>query len=42
MNVNVWGVAELIQELVRSESVVDPVKLTDPGVALEEMGQIAA
>jgi 3-phenylpropionate/trans-cinnamate dioxygenase ferredoxin reductase component len=42
MSVNVWGVAELIQELVRSERVVDPVKLTDPGVALEDLGQIAA
>jgi 3-phenylpropionate/trans-cinnamate dioxygenase ferredoxin reductase subunit len=42
MNVNVWGVAELIQELVRSGRVVDPVKLTDPRVPLEDMGQLAA
>lgn len=42
MNVNVWDVAKPIQELVASGRVVDPVKLTDPRIPLEDMGQIAA
>jgi 3-phenylpropionate/trans-cinnamate dioxygenase ferredoxin reductase component len=42
MNVNVWGVAEVVQELVASGRIVDPVKLTDPGIPLDDTDRIAA
>jgi 3-phenylpropionate/trans-cinnamate dioxygenase ferredoxin reductase component len=42
MSINVWDLAEPIQELVRSGCVVDPVKLGDPRFPLEDPGQIAA
>jgi 3-phenylpropionate/trans-cinnamate dioxygenase ferredoxin reductase subunit len=37
MNVNVWDVNEHIQELVRSGASVDPSRLRDPDVALDEV-----
>ncbi|HEY3096171.1 MAG TPA: FAD-dependent oxidoreductase [Acidimicrobiia bacterium] len=42
MSINVWDLAEPIQELVRSGRVVDPVRLTDTHVALGDMGRLAA
>jgi 3-phenylpropionate/trans-cinnamate dioxygenase ferredoxin reductase subunit len=42
MNVNVWDVTYPIQELVRSGRVVDPARLTDPDVSLEELAGVAA
>ncbi|MFE9253628.1 NAD(P)/FAD-dependent oxidoreductase [Streptomyces sp. NPDC006879] len=39
MNVNVWGVTEPIQCLIRSGSRVDQAKLADPSVPLEDLGQ---
>jgi 3-phenylpropionate/trans-cinnamate dioxygenase ferredoxin reductase subunit len=42
MSVNVWDLAEPIQELVRSGRVVDPVHLTDTRVALGDVDRIAA
>ncbi|MFC5928317.1 NAD(P)/FAD-dependent oxidoreductase [Cryobacterium melibiosiphilum] len=37
MNVNVWDVNETVQELIRSRVVVDPVRLTDLTVPLEQL-----
>ena len=37
MNVNVWDVAERIQELIRSGCPVDPQQLEDPDVPLAEL-----
>jgi 3-phenylpropionate/trans-cinnamate dioxygenase ferredoxin reductase component len=37
MNVNVWDVNEHLQELVRSGAGVDPARLRDPDVALDEL-----
>ena len=37
MNVNVWDVTEPIQELIRSRKRVDPDRLRDEGVPLEEL-----
>ena len=37
MNVNVWDVTDSIQALVRSGARVDPAKLTDPDIPLEEL-----
>ncbi|WP_348533841.1 hypothetical protein [Homoserinibacter gongjuensis] len=40
MNVNVWDVADQVERLVRAGfagHVVDPVRLADPGVALDEL-----
>lgn len=37
MNVNVWDVNETVQELIRRRVVVDPARLTDPAVPLEEL-----
>jgi 3-phenylpropionate/trans-cinnamate dioxygenase ferredoxin reductase component len=37
MNVNVWDVNEAIQSLVRSAKTVDPGRLADVGVPLEEI-----
>jgi len=37
MNVNVWDVNDAIQALVRGGLPVDPVRLADPGVALDQV-----
>jgi 3-phenylpropionate/trans-cinnamate dioxygenase ferredoxin reductase subunit len=37
MNVNVWDVTEQLQALVRSGAGVDPARLADPRVPLEEL-----
>ena len=37
MNVNVWDVAESIQALIRSRAPVNPGRLADPAVPLEEL-----
>jgi len=37
MNVNVWDVAESIQDLVRSGRPVDPSQLADPGIPIEDV-----
>jgi 3-phenylpropionate/trans-cinnamate dioxygenase ferredoxin reductase subunit len=37
MNVNIWDVAGPIGELIRSGRAVDPERLADPGVPLEEV-----
>jgi len=37
MNVNVWGVTDAIQALVRSGQPVDTARLADPEVALAEL-----
>ena len=37
MNINVWDVTEPIQALIRSRAPVDPARLRDPGVPLEEL-----
>jgi 3-phenylpropionate/trans-cinnamate dioxygenase ferredoxin reductase subunit len=42
MNVNVWDVTDSIQQLIRSQSVVDVGRLTDPDVPLEDVAPAAA
>jgi 3-phenylpropionate/trans-cinnamate dioxygenase ferredoxin reductase component len=37
MNVNVWGVTDAIQALIRSRKPVDPARLRDTDVALEDL-----
>jgi 3-phenylpropionate/trans-cinnamate dioxygenase ferredoxin reductase subunit len=37
MNVNIWDVNDAIQDLVRGGRQVDPARLTDPGVPLDEV-----
>jgi 3-phenylpropionate/trans-cinnamate dioxygenase ferredoxin reductase subunit len=37
MNVNVWDVTDAIQRLIRSRAVVDPRRLADPDVPLDEL-----
>ncbi|MFD4420614.1 NAD(P)/FAD-dependent oxidoreductase [Agromyces sp. NPDC058484] len=37
MNVNVWDVNESVQRLIRSKAVVDPARLVDMSVPLEEL-----
>jgi 3-phenylpropionate/trans-cinnamate dioxygenase ferredoxin reductase subunit len=37
MNVNVWDVNDAIQALVSGGRAVDPARLGDPGVPLEEV-----
>jgi NADPH-dependent 2,4-dienoyl-CoA reductase/sulfur reductase-like enzyme len=37
MNVNVWDVNEQVQRIIRSANVVDPVRLADENVPLEEI-----
>src|SRR5690606_7819083 len=37
MNVNIWDVADQIQQLVRAAKPVDPFRLADPGVPLTEL-----
>jgi len=36
MNVNVWDVNDAVQDLVRGGQVVDPAKLADPSVPLDQ------
>jgi hypothetical protein len=36
MNVNIWDVNDAIQDLVSGGRQVDPVRLADPGVPLDE------
>lgn len=38
MNVNIWDVTDPIRELVRSGRPVDPEKLSDPAVPLDQVG----
>jgi 3-phenylpropionate/trans-cinnamate dioxygenase ferredoxin reductase subunit len=37
MNVNVWDVNDAVQDLVRGGQAVDPAKLADPGVPLDQV-----
>jgi 3-phenylpropionate/trans-cinnamate dioxygenase ferredoxin reductase subunit len=37
MNVNVWDVNDAIQELVRGGQTVDPARLADPGIPLDQV-----
>ena len=37
MNVNIWDVNDAIQDLVRSGQAVDPARLADPAVPLDEV-----
>jgi 3-phenylpropionate/trans-cinnamate dioxygenase ferredoxin reductase subunit len=37
MNVNVWGVTEDIQALIRSGKAVDIARLTDPSIPIPEV-----
>jgi len=37
MNVNIWDVNDAIQDLVSDGRRVDPAKLADPGVPLDEV-----
>jgi 3-phenylpropionate/trans-cinnamate dioxygenase ferredoxin reductase component len=37
MNVNVWDVAEQIEELVRSGAAIDPARLADTGIELPDL-----
>jgi len=37
MNVNVWDVNDAIQDLVRGGQAVDPAKLADPGIPLDQL-----
>jgi hypothetical protein len=36
MNVNIWDVTGAIQDLIRSGQAIDPARLADPAVPLEE------
>jgi 3-phenylpropionate/trans-cinnamate dioxygenase ferredoxin reductase subunit len=40
MNVNVWGVADAIERLIRERVVVDDARLRDPDVALDELASV--
>ena len=37
MNVNVWDVNDKVQSLIRSRTSVDPARLADTAVPLEEL-----
>jgi 3-phenylpropionate/trans-cinnamate dioxygenase ferredoxin reductase subunit len=37
MNVNVWDVNDDIQSLIRSARQVDPARLTNPGIPLQDV-----
>jgi 3-phenylpropionate/trans-cinnamate dioxygenase ferredoxin reductase component len=37
MNVNVWDVTEAVQDLVRGGRPVDPARLADPGIPLDQV-----
>ena len=39
MNINVWDVNDAVQALIRSRAVVDPARLADPDVPLEELSR---
>lgn len=41
MNVNVWDVNDLVQQLIRTRAVVDPARLADPDVPLEQLAGVA-
>jgi 3-phenylpropionate/trans-cinnamate dioxygenase ferredoxin reductase component len=41
MNVNVWDVVDPIQALIRSRAQVDPARLRDPDVPLEDLAEAA-
>ena len=41
MNVNVWDVNESVQRLIRSRTVIDPARLVDPAVPLEQLAGAA-
>jgi 3-phenylpropionate/trans-cinnamate dioxygenase ferredoxin reductase subunit len=41
MNANVWEVGKPLERLIRSRAVVDPGRLADPSVPLEEMAPSA-
>jgi 3-phenylpropionate/trans-cinnamate dioxygenase ferredoxin reductase subunit len=40
MNVNVWGVVDHVQRLIRDRAPVDVRRLADPDVALEDLTPI--
>ena len=43
MNANIWDVTEPIQTLIRSGLPVDPARLADPDVPLDQVtGELAA
>jgi 3-phenylpropionate/trans-cinnamate dioxygenase ferredoxin reductase component len=42
MNVNVWDVTDQIQAVIRSQAKVDPARLADPDVPLEELAPARA
>jgi 3-phenylpropionate/trans-cinnamate dioxygenase ferredoxin reductase subunit len=42
MNVNVWDVAPLIENLIRGKKPVDLARLADPGVALDDVASLDA
>jgi 3-phenylpropionate/trans-cinnamate dioxygenase ferredoxin reductase subunit len=37
MNVNIWDVSDQIGALIRSGAVIDPARLADPDIALDEL-----
>jgi 3-phenylpropionate/trans-cinnamate dioxygenase ferredoxin reductase subunit len=39
MNINVWDVNDAVQALIRSRAVVDPGRLADPDVPLDELSR---
>jgi 3-phenylpropionate/trans-cinnamate dioxygenase ferredoxin reductase component len=39
MNVNIWDASDIIQALVRNGRAVDPGRLADPGVPLDELAR---
>jgi len=42
MNVNVWDVVEPIKALIASRASVDPKRLADPDVPLDDVANISA
>lgn len=42
MNLNVWGVTDALQALIRARAAVDPARLRDPDVPLEALAGPAA
>jgi 3-phenylpropionate/trans-cinnamate dioxygenase ferredoxin reductase subunit len=41
MNVNVWDVNDQVQSLIRAATPLDPARLADPAVPLEEVAKLA-
>jgi 3-phenylpropionate/trans-cinnamate dioxygenase ferredoxin reductase subunit len=37
MNVNVWDVTDQVKALIRSRAVIDPARLADPDVPLDDL-----